>query len=119
MVNYIWIITKLDTRPTVNNLINVVSGAHWTLTGTKEYEGTTYAANMSGVTSFSDPDSNNFIDYSQITFENIVQWLEQSIGEEPLATLKNDLEMSIDNTIQQILYPTYINLPLPWETQTI
>lgn len=119
MVNYTWAITKLNTRPSVNGLTNVVSEAYWILTGAKDYNGTTYTANISGITSFGDPNPSDFISYDQITFENMVEWLELTIGQETLNTLKNDVDMSIETVIQQILNPTFVNLPLPWENQSI
>lgn len=115
MVNYTWTIVKLDVRPSLNNLANVVVGAHWILTGGREYEGTNHGANCSGIISFSSPDESLFVEYEQITLQTAISWIESTMGEAQVSRLKEDLSQTLESRINEIANPTFINLPLPWE----
>lgn len=115
MVSYTWTITRLDVRPSVNNLTNVVVGAHWILTGTKLYEDVNYAANCNGIISFDSPDENLFIPYDQITFDDTISWIQSHMGELQVSKLQEDLSQTIESRLIEIQNPPFINLPLPWE----
>lgn len=58
---------------------------------------------------FAEPD-NNFVPYDQLTEEQVIQWVQDSLGQEQVANLQSQLSQAI------ILMsdPKEIVAPLPW-----
>ena len=105
MITYTWSILQLDCAPSENGLTNVVKIIHWGLTGTDENGITTSLNNSYPLPS---PSSEVFADYSTLTEETVISWLESNIiGVEHLQTV-------IANEIASKYNPPITPLPLPW-----
>ena len=105
MITYTWSILQLDCAPSENELSNVVKIIHWGLTGTDE-NGITASLNNSYP--LPSPSSEVFADYSTLTEETVISWLESNIiGVEHLQTV-------IANEIASKYNPPITPLPLPW-----
>ena len=105
MITYTWSILQLDCAPSENGLTNVVKIIHWGLTGTDE-NGITASLNNSY--SIPSPSSEVFADYSTLTEETVISWLESNIiGVEHLQTV-------LANKIASKYNPPITPLPLPW-----
>jgi len=116
MVNYTWSITKLDTVPTYNNLSNVVRNIYWNLLATKEYQGTSYSTSCGGYITVDFPSEQNFVPYNQLTSETTLDWVKSFLGLAQVSSLEESLSVRLDDTIDLINNPPYVNLPLPWES---
>jgi beta-glucanase (GH16 family) len=104
MINYTWTISELDCAPLENGLIDVVKIIHWGLTGQDE-NGVSASYNNSYPLPSPTPDS--FTDYSTLTEETVISWLENGLD---VGYLKSRL----DNEIATKYNSPIIPLPLPW-----
>jgi hypothetical protein len=100
-VTYNWVITHLSTVSS-DNYSDVITGATWELFGT---DGTN-TTSLTGVTPFALP-NNSFIDYADLTEEQIISWVEASLSELRL----NEVKGVIATTLSQLSYQPK---PLPW-----
>ena len=100
-VTYTWSITGLSAA-NVENCSDVVTGATWEVSGT---DGTN-TASLTGSTPFALPDG-VFIDYADLTEEQIVGWVKANLSELRL----NAIESAIAGSLDQLSYQAK---PLPW-----
>ena len=87
----IFTITQLD-RQTTDNFVTTV---HWTATQTDgEYSASTYST-----ASFAKEDGVNLIPYEDLTPEDVVRWVKESLGEEGVAAI--DLALANNIALQK------------------
>lgn len=104
MITYTWNISRLDCAPSENGLTNVVKVIHWVLTGQDENE---IFASMSNSYPLPEPNPEAFNDYSTLTKETVIGWLENNLDVGYLQTF-------LANEISSQYNPPIIPLPLPW-----
>jgi hypothetical protein len=100
-VTYTWVITHLSTAST-DDYTDIITGANWEVFGT---DGTN-TTSLTGNTPFALP-SGGFINYADITEEQIVGWVKANLSELCL----NALESAIAESLDQLSYQPK---PLPW-----
>ena len=100
-VTYTWSITGLSTT-TVENYLDVVTGATWEVSGT---DGTN-TDSLTGTTPFALPD-NGFINYADLTEEQIVGWVKANLSELRLNAIEGELAENLNQL-------SYQPKPLPW-----
>jgi hypothetical protein len=104
MITYTWSISKLDCAPSENGLTDVVKIIHWDLTGQDENG---ISASMSNSYPLSSPSTEGFTDYSTLTKETVISWLESNLD---VGYIKSILS----NEIASQYNPPITSLPLPW-----
>lgn len=104
MITYTWSISKLDCAPSENGLTNIVKVIHWGLTGVDENG---ISASMSNSYPLPSPSPEAFTDYSTLTKETVIGWLESNLD---VGYLKSILS----NEIASQYNPPITSLPLPW-----
>jgi len=104
MITYTWSISKLDCAPSENGLTNIVKVIHWGLTGVDE-NGTSASFNNSYPLPTPNPEA--FSDYSTLTKETVIGWLESNLDVGYLQTV-------LVNEIASKYNPPIASLPLPW-----
>ena len=104
MITYTWGISRLDCAPSENGLTNVVKLINWGLTGIDE-NGT--SASMSNSYPLPSPSPEAFTDYSTLTQETVISWLESNLDVGYLQTY-------LANEIASKYNPPITPLPLPW-----
>ena len=104
MITYTWSISKLDCAPSENGLTNIVKVIHWSLTGQDENQ---ISASMSNSYPLSTPSPEAFADYSTLTQETVIGWLESNLD---VGYIKSILS----NEISSQYNPPITPLPLPW-----
>jgi hypothetical protein len=104
MINYTWSISKLDCAPSENGLTNIVKVIHWNLTGKDENE---VSASISNSYPLSSPSQEAFTDYSTLTQETVIGWLESNLDVGYLQTI-------LTNEIASKYNPPITSLSLPW-----
>jgi hypothetical protein len=103
MTEYKWQINALDCIPKEGQLIDVVSIVHWSrLAEQGDIKVSVYGSMICAT-----PSKTDFTAYSNLTFEQICQWLEVGLN-------VSELDSSLDSEIQNIINPTIVSLPLPW-----
>ena len=105
MITYTWNISQLDCAPSENGLTNIVKVIHWGLTGVDENG---ISASMSNSYPLSSPSPEGFADYSTLTKEIVIGWLENNLD---VGYIKSRLS----NEIASQYNPPITSLPLPWE----
>ena len=104
MITYTWSILRLDCAPSENGLTNVVKVIHWGYTGQDE-NGISAALNNSYP--LPEPNPEAFTDYSTLTEETVISWLESSLD---VGYLQTKLAKEIASQYNPPITP----LPLPW-----
>jgi hypothetical protein len=104
MINYTWSISKLDCAPSENGLTDVVKIIHWSFTGQDENG---ISASMSNSYPLPSPSPEGFTDYSTLTKETVISWLESNLD---VGYIKSILS----NEIASQYNPPITSLPLPW-----
>ena len=104
MITYTWSISKLDCAPSENGLTNIVKVIHWGLVGVDENG---VSASMSNSYPLSSPSPEAFADYSTLTQETVISWLESNLD---VGYIKSRLS----NEIASQYNPPITSLPLPW-----
>ena len=74
MITYSWSITAVDKTES-GDLADVVETVHWLA----EVTDGTYVANETGTLELSAPNPENFIQFNQLTKQDIVDWLEANL----------------------------------------
>jgi len=104
MIIYTWGISRLDCAPAENGLTDVVKVINWTFTG-KDENGT--SASMSNSYPLPSPSPEAFADYSTLTEETVIGWLEGNLD-------VGYLQRYLANEIASKYNPPITPLPLPW-----
>ena len=109
MITKTWNITGLGVRPTLLGFDNVVSIVNWNFSVTAyDRTSTTF-----GTVQLSEPGV-DFIDASELTQDQIIAWVKNSLGNDAVA----QLDSSVTNQALNLSMPTISSIPLPWENTT-
>lgn len=104
MITYTWDIFRLDCAPSENGLTNVVKTIHWILQAQDENG---VSASINNSYPLPEPNPEVFNDYSTLTKETVVGWLENSLD-------MGYLQTTLTNEIASKYNPPITPLPLPW-----
>lgn len=104
MITYTWSISRLDCALAENGLTDVVKVIHWGYTGQDENG---VSASLNNSYPLPEPNPEAFTDYSTLTEETVIGWLESSLDVRYLQT-------TITNQIVCKYNPPITPLPLPW-----
>lgn len=103
---YTWSIAALECSNTDASFPAKVITAHWRLDGA--FADTT--AGVYGSVSFPEPYAAAYIPYADLTQDQVIGWVEATLGDEEVASLK----ANIDSQIADQIAPPVENKPLPW-----
>jgi len=106
-----WKIEKLDCKVSENGLSNVAYRVHCICNVIDVIDGKSYVAAKRVVIPLTSPDPGNFTEFSNLTKAQVVEWIENSLGEEGLSTLT--LELSTQNNLKA--NPIVVTLEPPFE----
>ena len=109
---YFWVVSQMDTIPSIDGLVDVVSVIHWRRNAVAVDGDNTYFADVYGSMGCSTPSETDFTAYPDLTFEQVCSWLDAGLDVE---ALNANLDAQIENQIN----PPIIVLPNPWPTPTI
>ena len=108
---YSWNCKTVDCYPTFDEETDVVYNIHWRLTATSsdvDSEGNPYVASVYGTQSISTDNIENFIPFADLTNTIVTGWVETTMGEEEVASLKSNLDSNIESEIN----PTSVTLQI-------
>ncbi len=103
---YDWMISQLECYAEKDKLPEVVFNVHWRYTA-KDGD---YYADVYGSQVLNADDITDFIPYDELTKEQVVTWLVDTMGEEKIASFQDSLE----DSIEQLKNPPVVTPPLPW-----
>ncbi len=105
---YNWTIQQLDCVPQEDGKTDVVVTAHWNVSAT---EGV-YISNIYGTQSFTFDSTKSFTPFADLTQDQVVGWIQASMGVDAVTALQENLDQQIANQIN----PPIVTPPLPWAT---
>ena len=107
---YQWIFSQLECYPEVDGHQDVVFTIHWRRQAT---DGNGHTADIYGSQSVTLDAEAPFTPYADLTFDQVVGWLEDALGPETCAAQIVALDTQIENQIN----PPVVTPPLPWVNQ--
>ena len=106
MINFV--ISQLDSIPTLNGMEKVISTIHWRAQKTHQVDGTdVFTADTYGALSVGAPHEASFTPYEEVTKEMVEGWLTDALDTEAI-------EANLDAQIQNFLNPPIVAYALPW-----
>lgn len=105
---YKWVISQLDAYPQHEGHTDVVFTVHWRRVATDG----THNADIYGSQAVTLDAEAPFTPFADLTFDQVVGWLEDAMGAETLAAQVAALDQQIENQIN----PPIIHSAAPWAT---
>jgi len=105
-VTYDWVISQLECYPLKDKKTDVVFNVHWRYTA-KDGD---YYSDVYGSQVLSTDNLKNFKPYADLTKDDVVAWLEDTMGEEKIAQFETSLAAGIEAQKN----PPVVTPPLPW-----
>jgi hypothetical protein len=107
---YQWEIMNLHPKKSLDGLNDVISAITYVYRGMREDGVDGF---VSGTLYLSNPNTESFINYGDITKETIISWLESNVN---VQEFKTQIQSMIEDDSSQFVTDYY--LPLPWATVT-
>lgn len=104
MANFSWLISQLDSIPSIDGMDKVISVIHYR--AQKQHE--EFIADSYGSLSVDAPHEASFTPYDEVTKEMVEGWLEAGLDTEAI-------EANLDAQIENFLNPPIVAYPLPWQ----
>lgn len=112
MLIYTWTISSLDVAPSEDTLTDVIKVAHWRYRATDSVDDLT--TEVYGAQGFVAPDPAAYTPFDSVTKAQVVEWIEDAIGEEGMDAMNASLAVAIEN----LRNPPIVTMPVPWATPT-
>lgn len=108
---YTWKVEQLDCTPSANGMTNVVRIVHWRVNAT---DGNNHFTSVYGTQGLESPDPSSFIQYANLTSNQVITWVQDAMGANAVSQLYSDLDSAIYNLIN----PQSVSPVLPWAANT-
>jgi len=109
---FTWVISQLDSIPSIDGMEKVINTIHWRA---QKYilqdEKIKFTANTYGALAVDAPHEASFTPYDQVTKEMVEGWLEAGLDTEKI-------EANLEAQIQNFLNPPVVAYPLPWDNNS-
>ena len=105
---YKWLISALDTAPSLNGISDVIQVIHWRYNAT---DGTD-TAEIYGSLGVADMVSDTFIEFSQLKETDVTAWLEEKLDVETY-------QQNLQNQLDSLKAPAIISKAAPWLTTVV
>jgi hypothetical protein len=102
---YNWIISQMDTVPEANGLTDIVSVIHWRCNLEEEPSIDAY-----GTVVLHELDSDNFVEFEDLSEEQVINWVKSSLGNERITQITE----SLNSRLQNKLNPKTVVKHVPW-----
>ena len=100
----------MECYPTYQQEKDVVFTVHWDCLGSETVSGSTYNGRVYGSTGVTYHSGSEFTPYNQLTQDQVLGWVWESMGTEQKTNCENSVQTQINNQIN----PPVVILPLPW-----
>lgn len=95
MITYDWNCKNVEVIPEKDGFTNVIFRVYWVVTGTSD-DSEPIIATMFGVESLNTDNITDFIPFEDITNEQVTSWVTNNIGDEEVASIKEDINRQIE-----------------------
>lgn len=110
-----WRVGTMECYPTYQQEKDVVFTVHWDCLGSETVSGSTYNGRVYGSTGVTYHSGSEFTPYNQLTQDQVLGWVWESMGTEQKTNCENNVQTQINNQIN----PPVVILPLPWTPPSI
>jgi hypothetical protein len=111
MTEYKWQINALDCVPKEGQMIDVVSIVHWSRIAEQFIGAESIQVSIYGTMGCASPSETDFTAYPDLTYDQICSWLDAGLN-------VAELDANLDSQIENIINPSIITLPLPFQNPT-
>lgn len=95
----------------LNNHTDVVRSVNWLASATTTVDGVEYSEGGYGNVYLKEPEGEDFIPFEDLTKDNVIAWVKESLGEDQIKQTEN----SLANLIRGRIQPSFINkVPSNW-----
>jgi hypothetical protein len=101
-----WIVEQMNCYPTAEGQTDVVFNVHWRVNATDG----TYNATFYGTVGVTYEAGSPYTPYVDLTQDQVVGWVQTSMGAEQVASIEAGLATQIDNQVN----PPIVTPALPW-----
>jgi hypothetical protein len=108
MTKFDWIISAMECKVKEDNLSDVVILVHWRYNAASDE----YFADTYGATSVPLPTGEDFTPYAELTKEQVVSWLENTLDVEAM-------QLQLEANIELQINPINVTLPPPFENNLL
>ena len=109
-LEYKWTINNIKCYSNYNGLNNIVKNVAWTFTCTDT--DTNKTASVNSNSEFSNPETENFIQYSDLTINNIISWIKTQFS-------VDNLKQELQNELSRLALPEETPVDLPFQTNEL
>lgn len=106
MTTYTWKISQLECIPSSDGKNNIVSTVHWRFNADDGEN----IAEVYGSQTLNFDVNNSFINYSDLTKNTVVNWVQKEMG----IDVVNKLQESLDKQLENLANPPIVTPVLPW-----
>ena len=110
MKNYTWKIKSLQTVDEVNET-DFVTTILYRVYCTEEVDGKEYKASAVSSIVIEPKEEEGFVAYSELTEEQVVGWVKESLGTEGVESIEKSLASQVDNKSNPPVVPVVKSLP--------
>lgn len=110
-----WRVGTMECYPTYQQNTDVVFTVHWDCLGSETVNNITYNGRVYGSTGVTYHSGSEFTPYNQLTQDQVLGWVWDSMGTEQKTNCENNVQTQINNQIN----PPVVILPLPWTPPSI
>jgi hypothetical protein len=100
---FTWVISQLDSIPSIDGMDKVISTIHWRA----QKQDADFTADTYGALAVDAPHQASFTPYDEVTKEMVEGWLTALLDCEAI-------EANLDAQIENFLNPPIVNYGLPW-----
>ena len=101
-----WVIEQMNCYPKIDGQVNVVFTVYWRVNATDG----NYSATRYGSVGIMSVAGSQFTPYNQLTHDQVIGWVQDSMGSEVISNIYAALAIDIENQAN----PPVVNPPLPW-----
>jgi len=101
-----WIVEQMNCYPQAEGQTDVVFTVHWRVNATNG----TYNATSYGTVEVTYVAGDPYTPYSQLTQDQVIGWVQASLGAEQVASIEENLATNIADQAN----PPVVTPPLPW-----
>lgn len=106
MIEYTWTFSNCMVVQNLDGLDNVIKSVDWKLTASDNK----HSVSAGGTTEFSGVDPSQYIEFTKITKDQMIEWVLSGISEKDLNELKEHLEKQLI----ELNKPVLVQMPLPF-----
>ena len=107
MITVTWKIEQMECYPKYNTFNDVVFTVHWRVNAQEEQ---CHATNYGTVNLTISDEIDSFVPYNELTQEQVIQWVKNTMGETAVA----NIEQNVIDQINKQKNPTVVVPTLPW-----